>query len=78
MSSIGHHLVRRAFDATQEHFQAVNSPQDGSLGQDTGEYHGMAAWGIGLLWATSILYFAVISAVSGSLPVVSPNVPEAD
>lgn len=75
MASIGHHLVRRAFDVTNEHFnsptgslragQGVNpadEPQD-----DTREQ--WATFGIALFWVTALIYMAIMSAVShGSVP----------
>jgi hypothetical protein len=68
MASIGHHLVRRALDVTQDHF---NSP-DGSLHAfkaadeplDDTRRKQLIKCGIVLVWITAILYFAVMSAVS--------------
>ena len=76
MASIGHHLARRAFDATQEHFsspagfQAIN-PADEPQGQDDERARAVAMWAIALIWVTGILYMAMMSAVSTAQPCVS-------
>lgn len=71
MSGIGHHLVRRAFDATQEHFNSQGgfrgiNPADEPQGQDEARIKQIAMWGIALIYLTGILYMALMSAVSNS------------
>jgi len=69
MSSIGHHLVRRAFDVTQEHFsspagfQGIN-PADEPQGQDDARVKELALWAMAIIYITGILYMAMMSAVS--------------
>lgn len=69
MSSIGHHLVRRAFDATQDHltsssgFRGIN-PADEPQGQDDARIKQLAIWGIAIIYLTGILYMAIMSAIS--------------
>ena len=69
MSSIGHHLVRRAFDATQDHFSSSTGfrgidPADEPQGQDEARIKQLAVWGIAVVYMTGILYMAIMSAVS--------------
>lgn len=69
MASLAHHLVRRGLDATQEHFispQGIN-PADEPQGQDDAELKRLAMWAITLIWVTSILFMALMSAVSSIL-----------
>ena len=67
MSSIGHHLVRRAFDATQEHFSSPGSiggsnTADQPQGQDDKQKKVMMC-ALALVWFTGIVYMAIMSAV---------------
>ena len=74
MASVGHHLVRRALDATQEHFsssQGIN-PADEPQGQQDAEIKRLAMWSIALIWVTIILFTAMMSAVS-TLPLPLPH-----
>ncbi len=68
MASLGHHLVRRALDVTQEHFSSpvgsVHAFNPTDEPQDDTQIKHLATWGIALLWITAILYFAMMSAVS--------------
>ena len=57
MSDIAHHLLRRGIDATQQNYNEAGNDQEDPLKQ-------IATWGIALIWVTSILYFAMMSAVS--------------
>ena len=80
MSSIGHHLVRRAFDVTQEHLGANGgfahsiNPADEPQGQDDTQIKAIAMWGIGLIWVTGVIYLATMSAVSISESCASFNI----
>ena len=67
MSDIIHHLVRRGVDATNQHYAGVQPLE----GENEPEIKQLALWGVILLWATSILYFVVVSAVS----VLNPTFP---
>ena len=64
MSDIADHLVRRAIDVAQSSMaqaSAANSePEEHEIKQ-------LAAWGIFLLWATTIVYLAMVSAVRATL-----------
>lgn len=68
MASLGHHLVRRALDVTQEHFSSPGGSIHGfnpaDEPQDDTQIKQLATWGIALLWITAILYTAMMSAVS--------------
>ena len=57
MSDIAHHLLRRGFDATQQHYNNVGD-------QDEDQIKQIATFGMVLIWVTAILYFAMMSAVS--------------
>lgn len=63
MASIGHHLMRRAFDATQDHFSSPTAINPADEGQDDTEIKRLAVWAVALIWATFILYMAMMSAV---------------
>ena len=57
MSGIAHNLVRRAVDATQQHYNTVQEDNDDQIKR-------IAMWGMVLIWVTGVLYFAMMSAVS--------------
>ncbi|MCJ1460407.1 hypothetical protein MMC28_010789 [Mycoblastus sanguinarius] len=58
MSSVAHHLVSRAVDATQQHF---STPVDGN---DDTQIKRVAVWGVVLVWVTAIIYMAFMAAIS--------------
>jgi len=68
MASIGHHLIRRAFDVTQDHFSSpagsIHGFNPADEPQDDTKIKQLATWGIVLIWVTAILYMAMMSAVS--------------
>ena len=57
MSGITHNLVRRAVDATQQHYNTLQEDNDEQIKR-------IAMWGMILIWVTGVLYFAMMSAVS--------------
>ena len=57
MSGITHNLVRRAVDATQQHYSILQEDNDEQIKR-------IAMWGMILIWVTGVLYFAMMSAVS--------------
>ena len=57
MSDIAHSLVRRAVDVTQQHYANEPDNNDETVRK-------IAIWGIVLLWATALIYVAMVSAVS--------------
>ena len=57
MSDIAHSLVRRAVHVTQQHYATESNGDEDQIKR-------IATWGIVLLWATTILYMALIAAVS--------------
>ena len=61
MSGIAHNLVRRAVGISHQYY---NTPQ----GDNDDQIKQIALWGMILIWATGVLYFAMMSAVSQFLP----------
>lgn len=66
MADIIHHVVRRGIDATNEHYAQLQTSENGQ--EDQPEIKELVLWGMILLWATSILYFVIVSAVSWNRP----------
>ncbi|KAG8528145.1 uncharacterized protein KY384_007061 [Bacidia gigantensis] len=56
MSSAAHSLARRALDVTQQHYANIDAGNEEGIKQ-------IAIWGMILLWATVVLYMAMISAI---------------
>ncbi len=69
MSDIIHHLVRRGIDATNQHYAQVQPAENGE--EDQPQIKQIALWGIILLWATTILYFVMVSAVISAVPPIT-------
>ena len=67
MSGIAHNLVRRAVDATQQHYNTVQGDNDDQIKQ-------IAMWGMVLIWVTGVLYFAMMSAVSQPVVLGCPRI----
>lgn len=56
MSGVAHHLVRRALDITNEQYANTSNDDD--------QVKRIAIWGMLILWATGIIYTAMMAAIS--------------